>query len=185
MTAGWPSTWRPFWPPPEPNGPGLSTETTALTSCRPRRPSTVCEWRPGNGGAHSFVVDPAALGLAPARREDLKGGDPALNARAVKEVLSGSVRAPERHRVAQRGRGIGRGRRRQRPSGGPLGGRRVGGQWSGQRLPGWPRATFPFRGGPENLAGTRVLVRQGGREPTAGRRQPEYAGRVELPSWPR
>jgi anthranilate phosphoribosyltransferase len=54
-------------------------------------PSRVFEWRPGNGGAHEFVVDPAALGLAKARPEDLKGGDPALNARAVKEVLSGTV----------------------------------------------------------------------------------------------
>ncbi len=58
-------------------------------------PSRVFEWRPGDGGTHSFVVDPAALGLAAAHPEDLKGGDPALNARAVKEVLSG---APGPHR---------------------------------------------------------------------------------------
>jgi anthranilate phosphoribosyltransferase len=54
-------------------------------------PSRVFEWWPGTGGAHSFVVDPAELGLARARPEDLKGGDPALNARAVKEVLSGAL----------------------------------------------------------------------------------------------
>jgi anthranilate phosphoribosyltransferase len=58
-------------------------------------PSRVFEWRPGNGGTHSFVVDPAELGLAKARPEDLKGGDPALNARSVKEVLSG-VAGPHR-----------------------------------------------------------------------------------------
>ena len=58
-------------------------------------PSRVFEWRPGNGGTHSFVVDPADLGLAKARPEDLKGGDPSVNARAVKEVLSG-VAGPHR-----------------------------------------------------------------------------------------
>ncbi len=58
-------------------------------------PSRVFEWRPGNGGAHSFVVDPAELGLAKARPEELKGGDPPMNARVVKDVLSG---APGPHR---------------------------------------------------------------------------------------
>ena len=36
------------------------------------------------------MVDPAALGLAPADPADLKGGDPAVNARAAKDVLSGA-----------------------------------------------------------------------------------------------
>jgi anthranilate phosphoribosyltransferase len=53
-------------------------------------PSRVFEWRPGNGGAHSFVVDPAELGLPKARLDELRGGDAAMNARAVKEVLSGA-----------------------------------------------------------------------------------------------
>ncbi len=54
-------------------------------------PSTVVEWRPGPAGLHSFVVDPARLGLAPARLEDLKGGDPAANAAAARAVLSGEA----------------------------------------------------------------------------------------------
>ena len=52
-------------------------------------PATVVEWRPGAGGLHSFVVDPARLGLAPAGLEDLRGGDPATNAAATRAVLSG------------------------------------------------------------------------------------------------
>jgi anthranilate phosphoribosyltransferase len=58
-------------------------------------PSTVVEWRAGAGGLRSFVVDPAAFGLAPARLEELKGGDPATNAAATRAVLSG-VRGPHR-----------------------------------------------------------------------------------------
>jgi anthranilate phosphoribosyltransferase len=58
-------------------------------------PSRVFEWRPGNGGAHSFVVDPAELGLARARPEDLKGGDPSTNAMVVRDVLAG-VPGPHR-----------------------------------------------------------------------------------------
>ncbi len=58
-------------------------------------PSTVVEWRAGAGELRSFVVDPAHLGLAPARLKDLKGGDPAVNAAATREVLAG---APGPHR---------------------------------------------------------------------------------------
>jgi anthranilate phosphoribosyltransferase len=58
-------------------------------------PSTVVEWRAGAGGLRSFVVDPAALGLPPARLEELKGGDPATNAAATRAVLSGA-RGPHR-----------------------------------------------------------------------------------------
>ncbi|HXW81575.1 MAG TPA: anthranilate phosphoribosyltransferase [Acidimicrobiales bacterium] len=53
-------------------------------------PSTVVEWSAVEGGARSFVVDPAALGLARAGAAELKGGDPAVNARAVKDVLDGA-----------------------------------------------------------------------------------------------
>jgi anthranilate phosphoribosyltransferase len=53
-------------------------------------PSTVVEWRSGSGGARSFVIEPQALGFAPARVEQLKGGDPAVNAGAVTAVLSGA-----------------------------------------------------------------------------------------------
>jgi len=43
----------------------------------------------GGRGLRSFLVDPATLGLAPARPGDLKGGDAADNAEAVGSVLSG------------------------------------------------------------------------------------------------
>ncbi|HET9058630.1 MAG TPA: anthranilate phosphoribosyltransferase [Acidimicrobiales bacterium] len=62
------------------------------------QPSKVVEWRaPGaNGGdepgeLRTFTLDPGALGLAPARPEDLKGGDAAQNAEAALRVLSGEV----------------------------------------------------------------------------------------------
>jgi anthranilate phosphoribosyltransferase len=42
-----------------------------------------------SGEIRSFEVDPSALGLAAARNEDLRGGDPEHNARVVTEVLSG------------------------------------------------------------------------------------------------
>ncbi len=58
-------------------------------------PSTVVEWRAGAGELVSFVVDPAVLGLAPARPEELTGGDPAANAAATGAVLAG---APGPHR---------------------------------------------------------------------------------------
>jgi len=51
--------------------------------------SRVVEWRAGGTGIRSFTVEPAGLGLAPARPEDLKGGGPAHNAGVVKAVLSG------------------------------------------------------------------------------------------------
>ena len=52
-------------------------------------PSAVVEWA-GPAGLRRFVVEPGALGLRPAQREDLRGGDPQANARAVKEVLGGA-----------------------------------------------------------------------------------------------
>jgi anthranilate phosphoribosyltransferase len=42
-----------------------------------------------DGEIHHFEVDPADLGLALARNEDLAGGDPADNAAAVRAVLAG------------------------------------------------------------------------------------------------
>ncbi|MCK4177327.1 anthranilate phosphoribosyltransferase [Aciditerrimonas ferrireducens] len=42
------------------------------------------------GSTTALVVDPAALGLAPARLADLRGGDPATNARFAREVLAGA-----------------------------------------------------------------------------------------------
>jgi len=57
-------------------------------------PSTVIEVREG-APARRYGVDPAALGLAPATLEDLRGGDAATNAELVRRVLGG---APGPHR---------------------------------------------------------------------------------------
>jgi anthranilate phosphoribosyltransferase len=59
---------------------GLDEITTTTTS-------TVLELR--HGEMRSYVVDPAALGLAPASPEDLTGGDPATNAGLARRVLAG------------------------------------------------------------------------------------------------
>jgi len=42
-----------------------------------------------DGHVRSFVVDPLALGLAPAIPDELVGGEPAVNADAVRRVLAG------------------------------------------------------------------------------------------------
>jgi anthranilate phosphoribosyltransferase len=42
-----------------------------------------------DGGARTFVVDPVALGLAPATHDQLVGGDPEHNADVVRRVLDG------------------------------------------------------------------------------------------------
>ena len=55
----------------------LSTVTT----------STVLELR--DGGVRSYEVDPAALGLAPATLEDIRGGDPSTNADLARRILDG------------------------------------------------------------------------------------------------
>jgi anthranilate phosphoribosyltransferase len=52
-------------------------------------PSTVVEWRAGESEVRSFVVDPGALGLAPAQAADLRGGGPDANAAAARAVLEG------------------------------------------------------------------------------------------------
>jgi anthranilate phosphoribosyltransferase len=43
------------------------------------------------GEVRTYVVDPGELGLAPAHRGDLVGGDPAANAAAVRVVLEGGT----------------------------------------------------------------------------------------------
>jgi anthranilate phosphoribosyltransferase len=53
-------------------------------------PSQVVEWDAATGRHRRFVVDPAALGLAPAHSEALRGGDVATNAAAVRAVLAGT-----------------------------------------------------------------------------------------------
>jgi anthranilate phosphoribosyltransferase len=58
---------------------GLDELTTTTTS-------TVVDMRAGEEVV-SYEVDPAALGLAPARGEDLKGADPATNAGFARAVL--------------------------------------------------------------------------------------------------
>jgi anthranilate phosphoribosyltransferase len=51
-------------------------------------PSTMHMWL-GQGGPAPVTVDPAALGLAPARVADLRGGDADTNALLTRRVLAG------------------------------------------------------------------------------------------------
>jgi len=61
-------------------------------------PSTVHELAAGTEGrveTSRYRVDPAELGFAPAAIEDLRGGDAAFNARAIRDVIAGQ---PSPHR---------------------------------------------------------------------------------------
>ena len=61
-------------------------------------PSTVLELNgdgEGSFGLSEWRIDPATLGFAPATMEDLRGGDAAFNARAIRSVLAGE-RGPNR-----------------------------------------------------------------------------------------
>ncbi len=51
-------------------------------------PSSVVELR--DGDVHTWSVDPIGLGLAPAKREELVGGDASLNATLARRVLAGA-----------------------------------------------------------------------------------------------
>lgn len=62
------------------HGQGLDELTTT-------GPSEVAEWR--DGAVRRFVIDPAELGLAPARLEHLRGGDAEANAAALRQLLDG------------------------------------------------------------------------------------------------
>jgi anthranilate phosphoribosyltransferase len=68
------------------HGDGLDELTTTGTS-------TVLSL--ADGSIDEFTVDPAALGLAPATPEDLRGGDPNENADVIRRVLAGE-RGPHR-----------------------------------------------------------------------------------------
>jgi anthranilate phosphoribosyltransferase len=59
---------------------GLDELTTTTTSTA---------WVVGGGEVRQESVDPAALGIAPASREDLRGGSPAENADVVRDLLAG------------------------------------------------------------------------------------------------
>jgi anthranilate phosphoribosyltransferase len=55
-------------------------------------PSSVLELNGNGAGSFELTewrIDPVALGFAPASMEDLRGGDAAFNARAIRAVLSG------------------------------------------------------------------------------------------------
>ncbi|MEO5679877.1 MAG: anthranilate phosphoribosyltransferase [Acidimicrobiales bacterium] len=67
-------------------------------------PSTVV-WQEG-GQAHTLRVDPAALGLAPATREQLAGGDAAANAVSLRAVLDGGRGAHRDIAVLNAGAGL-------------------------------------------------------------------------------
>lgn len=70
-----------------------------LTTGGPNRISHLCE-----GGVRTFTFDPGAtpgnghggLGLQRASLDDLSGGDPAENARLLRDILSGADRGPRR-----------------------------------------------------------------------------------------
>lgn len=68
---------------------GLDELTTTTTS-------TV--WAVSDGRVRVDSIDPAALGIAPATREDLRGGSPAVNAEVFRELLAGK-RGPVRDAV--------------------------------------------------------------------------------------
>ncbi|OZM75724.1 anthranilate phosphoribosyltransferase [Pseudonocardia sp. MH-G8] len=59
---------------------GLDELTTTTTSS---------VWVVGGGEVRQESLDPAALGIAPASREDLRGGSPAENADVVNDLLAG------------------------------------------------------------------------------------------------
>jgi anthranilate phosphoribosyltransferase len=61
-----------------------------LTTTGPSRVLSLAD-----GSIAEFTVDPAALGLAPATRDDLRGGDPDQNAHVIRRVLAGE-RGPHR-----------------------------------------------------------------------------------------
>ncbi|AJQ91209.1 anthranilate phosphoribosyltransferase [Propionibacterium freudenreichii] len=48
-------------------------------------------WLIRDGAVHQTTLDPAALGLAPARPSDLVGGDPAHNAQVARDVFAGQT----------------------------------------------------------------------------------------------
>jgi len=60
-------------------------------------PSDVQEVTPA--GVRPFTIDPAALGLAPATADQLRGGDCAENARILIGILDGTIRGPQREIV--------------------------------------------------------------------------------------
>jgi anthranilate phosphoribosyltransferase len=64
------------------HGDGLDEITTT-------GPTQIAEWR--EGGLRLFTVTPEAVGLPRARREDLAGGEPSANARAVRALLDGEA----------------------------------------------------------------------------------------------
>ncbi|MHA6630090.1 anthranilate phosphoribosyltransferase [Pseudonocardia sichuanensis] len=51
--------------------------------------TTTSAWVVGGGEVRQESIDPAALGIAPASREDLRGGSPADNADVVRHLLAG------------------------------------------------------------------------------------------------
>jgi len=54
----------------------------------PLGPNLVCEVE--NGAVREYELDPATLGVEPCDPAELRGGDPATNARALRDVLGGA-----------------------------------------------------------------------------------------------
>jgi len=66
-----------------------------LTTTGPNRVSCFGV-RPGNGQVLTEMLNPGDLGFAPARPEDLLGGDPERNAAITRAILAGEDRGPRR-----------------------------------------------------------------------------------------
>jgi anthranilate phosphoribosyltransferase len=62
-----------------------------LTTSGPNRVSRLCD-----GRVDSYMLDPRDFGLRPASLDDLRGGEPAENARMLRDLLSGVDRSPRR-----------------------------------------------------------------------------------------
>ena len=79
-----------------------------------------------NGAFRRFEINPEEVGLTRSTLDDLRGGDPACNAAALRAVLAGREKRLSRHRRAERRRRARGGRKGCGPQGGPrAGGRRA------------------------------------------------------------
>ena len=105
----------------------------------PAGPNDVCEVV--DGDVHARVIDPLDLGVARCDPDELRGGSPAENAQAIRDVFAGAERRPTRRDPAQRSRRDRRGRARR-------GSAAKGSSWPARRSTPAPppRASTSWRG---------------------------------------
>ena len=82
------SRWRRCWAILAPSAPGSCMVRTGPDELTTTGSSQVAECL--DGKVRSFEVTPEQVGLQRARPEDLRGGDPASNARALRDLLGGA-----------------------------------------------------------------------------------------------